>query len=111
MKEFLSSGRQFEAIKQIQNNSNEGILGFSWNKIKNIFTMSKQNKYVETEKEIDELKLKYEHLYTKCRQLIDLLKEELAENKKISEIQYASDRLADFKSMIAAYDEKLKEIL
>jgi hypothetical protein len=46
MKEFLSTGKEFDARTQIENNSGEGVFSFTWNKIKGIFTLNNENKYL-----------------------------------------------------------------
>jgi hypothetical protein len=60
IREFLSEGKEFEARKQIE----KGVgIGFSWNKLKNYFSISRENKYKEHEGRILELKTAFEALY------------------------------------------------
>lgn len=46
---------------------------WGWGKVKNFFTVSKENKYKEHEEKILELKGQFEFLYTKCQELIQLM--------------------------------------
>lgn len=44
MKEFLSEGKEFQVRKQLEKKQN-GVFGFSWGKIKNLFVANEGGKY------------------------------------------------------------------
>ncbi len=103
IKEFLSSGREFEARRQIEKGG--GGMGSLWNKLKTYFPISKENKYKEHEGRIIDLKTGFEALCVHTQALIRLIQEERAENERLQQLPDPSNYLSFFRQLIISHDE------
>lgn len=91
--------------------SNGGLFGFSFAKLKNVFTIGKDNKYADIVLNLNQMKKEFEKQHEKIRETICLMKDELDQDAKLSSEDFKFEMFSDYKELLKRYNEEQMENL